>query len=127
MAITQFRARRKASGGRYIDFRKKRLRDAGRLPTLTNIGKRKLLTVRSMGGKIKNAVLDAEVANVYDPKAKKHMIAKIEIVVANPANRHYVRRNIITKGTIIKTDKGEARVTSRPGQEGTINAVLISK
>ena len=53
------------------------------------------------------------------------MKAKIEIVTANPANRHYVRRNIMTKGTIIKTDKGDARVTSRPGQDGVINAVLI--
>jgi len=31
----------------------------------------------------------------------------------------------MTKGTIIKTDKGAARITNRPGQEGCINAVLI--
>ena len=127
MAIVQYRSRRKVSGGRYIDFRKKKLRDAGRLPTLTKIGKRKISAIRSTGGKVKNSILNAEVANVFDPKTKKYTTAKIELVVANPANRHYVRRNIITKGTIIKTDKGEARVTSRPGQEGSINAVLIGK
>ncbi|HHC19323.1 MAG TPA: 30S ribosomal protein S8e, partial [Euryarchaeota archaeon] len=32
---------------------------------------------------------------------------------------------IITKGTIIETEVGLARVTSRPGQVGIINAVLI--
>ena len=26
---------------------------------------------------------------------------------------------------VIKTDKGKARITSRPGQDGTINAVLV--
>ena len=50
---------------------------------------------------------------------------KITAVVENPANRHFVRRNIITKGTVIETEKGKARITSRPGQEGVINAILI--
>ena len=36
------------------------------------------------------------------------------------ANRHYVRRNILTKGTVITTDKGNAVITSRPGQEARI-------
>jgi small subunit ribosomal protein S8e len=35
------------------------------------------------------------------------------------------RRAIITKGAIIETSKGNARVTSRPGQCGIINAVLL--
>ena len=47
------------------------------------------------------------------------------MVVENPANRHYIRRNILTRGTIIKTEKGNARITSRPGQDGVVNAVLI--
>jgi small subunit ribosomal protein S8e len=46
--------------------------------------------------------------------------------VENQANIHYVRRNIINKGAIIETNLGKARVTSRPGQTGTINAVLLS-
>jgi small subunit ribosomal protein S8e len=53
--------------------------------------------------------------------------AKILMVVGNPANRHFVRRNILTKGCIIETDKGKARVLSRPGQEGVVNAVLIQE
>ncbi len=48
-------------------------------------------------------------------------------MLENAANRHYVRRDIITKGTIIQTKLGKARVTSRPAQDGTVNAVLISE
>ena len=84
--------------------------------------KRKL---RVRGGNEKNRLLRSNVANVFDPKKKKYVKAKIEAVLENPANRHYVRRNIMTKGTVIKTDKGNAKITSRPGQDGVINAVLV--
>ncbi|MBP2146305.1 ribosomal protein S8E [Methanofollis sp. W23] len=43
----------------------------------------------------------------------------------NPADINYVRRNLLTKGAIIKTEIGRARVRSRPGQDGVVNAVLI--
>ena len=46
--------------------------------------------------------------------------------VDSPANRHFIRRNIMTKGIIIETDKGKAKITSRPDQDGIVNAVLIS-
>jgi len=42
----------------------------------------------------------------------------------NPSNRDYDRKGIITKGAIIETELGLAVVTSRPGQEGVINALL---
>ena len=61
------------------------------------------------------------------PEENKNVTAKIERVIGNPANRHFIRRNILTKGTIIKTDKGKAKITSRPGQDGVINAVKISE
>ncbi len=67
----------------------------------------------------------ADTANVYDKKTKKFYKTKIKNVAENPANRHYVRRNIMTRGAIIETEKGKAVVTSRPGQDGTVNAVLI--
>ena len=51
---------------------------------------------------------------------------KILDVIENPANPHYVRQNIVTRGAIIETDAGRARVTSRPGQHGVISAVLIT-
>ena len=66
-----------------------------------------------------------DVANILDAKTGKYVKAKIKTVVENPANRHFVRRNIMTRGCIIDTDKGKAKVTNRPGQEGSINAKLI--
>jgi small subunit ribosomal protein S8e len=51
--------------------------------------------------------------------------AKIETVVENRADPNYMRRNILTRGAIIKTELGKARVVSRPAQDGVVNAVLI--
>ena len=36
-----------------------------------------------------------------------------------------MRRNTITKGAIVDTSAGLAKVVSRPGQTGTINAILV--
>jgi small subunit ribosomal protein S8e len=59
--------------------------------------------------------------------AKKNQTFRVEIqeVEKNPANLDYQRRKVITRGTIIKTPRGRAKVTSRPGQDGAVNAVLI--
>ncbi len=48
-------------------------------------------------------------------------------VVETPASRHYARENVVVKGAIILTEAGKARVTSRPGQHGVINAVLLKE
>jgi small subunit ribosomal protein S8e len=124
MAISQRRAKRKASGGRYRRTSKK-LKNRGSLPVLTGISKLRKKLVRVRAGFIKERLLSVDMANVYDPKAKKYFKVKIETVVESPSNRNFVRRNIMTKGTVIKTEKGNAKITSRPGQEGTVNAVLV--
>jgi small subunit ribosomal protein S8e len=126
MAINQHRSKRKATGGRYTDNYKKKLRTVGRLATLTKLGKGKRKELRTAGGGKKTILLNTQTANLYDPKTKKYTKAKIESLVENPANRHFARRSIMTKGTLIKTDKGQAKITSRPGQEGTINAILVN-
>ena len=123
--ITQKRSKRKVSGGRYKKSRKKRLVDEGRMPSLTRVGERRVKKLRVRGANIKFRLFSSNVANVFDPKTKKYSKVKILSVVENPANRHYTRRNIMTKGTIIETEKGKARITSRPGQEGNVNAILI--
>jgi len=125
MAITHKRAKRKASGGRYISFRKKRVFEMGSLATLTKLGDKKKKAVRTKGGGFKFRLLQGSMANVYDPKTKKTNKVKIKTILENPANRHFVRRSIMTKGTIIETEKGKARITNSPGQENVINAVLI--
>lgn len=127
MAISKFRSRRKISGGRYKKFRKKRLSDLGRTQTFSKIGEARKSEFRIMAGRNKRVILSANIANVYVPKEKKYKKAKIETVIDNPANRNYIRRNILTKGTIIKTELGNAKITNRPGQEAQINAILVSQ
>lgn len=126
MAIDQSRSRLKATGSRYIALRKKRKSDLGSVPTLTKIGETKKRVERRLGGNTKQRVLDTNYANVTNPKTKKCSKVKITSVIENPANRNYVRRNIMTMGTIIVIEGGKkAKVTSRPGQVGTVNAILI--
>jgi len=126
MAISQFRARRKISGGRYRK-KSKKVKNKGGISLLVGIGKTKRKVVRERSGYVRLGLLSNDVANVYDPKIKKYVKAKIEAVIESPSNSNYIRRNIMTKGSIIKTDKGNARITSRPGQEGALNAVLLGK
>ena len=126
MVISQHRPKRKVSGGVYHNLRKKRKCDMGRAPSLTKISdKSKVKKIRTLGRNSKLRILTTDTANVLDPKTKKYSKTKIKTVVENPANRQYARRNIITKGTIIDTEKGKAKITSRPGQDGIVNAVLI--
>jgi len=127
MVITQSRSKRKSTGGRYIAARKKKEYEGGKMPTLTRLGKVKQKTDKGKGGNLKIRLLTADTANVTDPKTNKSSKAKIETVLESPANRHFIRRNIIIKGSVIQTDKGKARVTSRPGQNGIINAVLVTE
>jgi len=127
MAISQLRSLTKPSGGKYKQKgRKKKSFELGRQPALTKLEKKRSQYVRTMGNNRKVRLLSIDTANLFDPKAKKYEQVKIKKVVDNPANRHFVRRNIMTKGTVIETEKGKARITSRPGQDGAVNAVLIS-
>ena len=127
MAFTHIRSKRKITGGRYRDLRKKRLRDLARVPANTKLDEKKVVSIRKLGGALKKVQLANNVANVYNPETKKYAQSKILTVVSSQANRNFVRRNIMTKGAVIKTELGEAKITSRPGQEGQINAVLIKK
>lgn len=126
MALSQARPRRKQSGARYKDYRKKRQYELGREPSFTKLGKTKVQVLRVMGANRKLRMLSADTANLYDSKNKLFKKAKIKTITDNPANRHFIRRNIMTKGAVIDTEFGKARITSRSGQDGVINAVLIS-
>ena len=125
MALIQYRSKRKVSGGRYKSYRGKRLFEVARMPSLTKLERTKLVKIPTLGGNQKTRLLSAEYANIVDPKTKKYKKVRIKTILENPANRHYVRRNIMTKGTIIDTEIGKAKITSRPGQDGSVNAVLI--
>lgn len=125
MVMWHLRSGRKPTSGRLRRLRKKRRSDRGSEFLEIRIGKEKKKQERVMGGLKKTRLLSSEKANVANPKTGKIQVSKILSVEENSANPHYVRRNIITKGAVIKTELGPARVTSRPGQRGIINAVLI--
>jgi len=125
MALWSGRSRRKPTGGRYRPFRKKRRREIGREQQWAFIGPETLKLYRTHGGNRKVRILRAEWANVLDPATGKAQKSKVVTVKANPSNPHYVTRNIITRGATIQTELGLARVTSRPGQHGIVNAVLL--
>jgi small subunit ribosomal protein S8e len=125
MVIIQARSKRKASGGRYKSTLSKRTHMLGRNASLTKIGEFRKKQVSTKGGNSKERLFATNKANVFNPKSKRYEQAEIKMVTESAANRNFVRRNIITKGTVIDTSKGKARVTSRPGQDGVINAVLI--
>ena len=127
MAIWQGRSRRSYTGKLLRPHRKKRKYELGRPQVETLIGERKIRIVRVRGGNYKVKLVREMYANVYVPKEGKVLRAEIKRVVENPANPHYARRNVITKGAIIETSVGLARVTNRPSQEGLINAVLIEQ
>ncbi len=115
----------KPSGGKRKTSRSKRRSEIGREATLTRINETQRKVMRIRGGDLKTVLLNANIANVYDPKSKKTIRSKIVTVKENPANPHYVQRNIMNRGTVVETEKGLAKITSRPGQDGVINAVLL--
>ena len=122
MAISQSRSKRKVSGTKYIAARKKKQYELGSDPTLTYIGKAKIKTKRILGGNTKSSLLSND--TVLIPIKGKIVKAKIESVINNPANVNYTRRNLITKGALVKTDQGEVKITSRPGQTGILQGIL---
>lgn len=120
----QGRSNRKRTGGRLKPFRNKKRYQLGREPAETTVGSQRLQYVDSRGTGRKVRALSTDVAHVATDDGET-VIAEIEDVVDNPANVNYARRNIVTKGAIVETSEGRARVTSRPGQTGQVNAVLL--
>ena len=119
--------KRKRSGGRRKIFRGKRAHEMGSDPAATVIGEPRIVAKRARGGTVKLSVLAAKFANVTDPATGKTEKSEIKSVLKNPANVDYQRRGVITKGAILETALGQARVTSRPGQHGVVNAILVQK
>ncbi len=125
MARSQLRANRKASGGKYKNTNSKKKTELARNPTMTRLSeKQKIKTMRVLGGNNKNLILSGNQINVANKKGeiKKTVITN---VVENEANPHMVRRNILTKGAIVETSLGKAKITSRPGQQASLSGTLV--
>jgi small subunit ribosomal protein S8e len=116
---------RKATGGRLKAGRGKRKFELGRDIVQPVIGAESRKVVLTMGNCSKVKVLKDDLINVTDPKSGKAQKVKMTTEVGNPANKNYIRRNILTKGAVVSTELGKAKITSRPGQDGEVNGVLV--
>jgi small subunit ribosomal protein S8e len=123
--LWQGRSVRGTSGGRYRPSRGKRRSEIGSAPAETHIGEDRRRIIRSYGGNPKIRAMRARYANVATRSTGTIRKVVIETVEENGANPNYVRRNLLTKGAVIRTEAGRARIISRPGQDGVINAILI--
>ncbi|MCL5788205.1 MAG: 30S ribosomal protein S8e [Candidatus Marsarchaeota archaeon] len=107
--------------------RGKRKYELGGHFTATLVGKEDAVRPeRGRGGNIRLRLIRAASINLVDDQGKVQKV-KVESIVRTPANVEYARRGIVTKGTIVKTELGQARVTSTPGRDGVLNGVLIKE
>lgn len=118
---------RKYTGGRKVAMRGRRKYEIDRYPNEAVLGDKSIKTRRVRGNNLKVAVKFGAFVSLADPVLKKTTNAKILQVVKNPANKDYERRGVISKGALLETPSGMARVISRPGQDGCINAVLVKQ
>ena len=114
---------KKLTGGRYVKGRKKKKYEMAGQKRNVKLGEVKRKSTRTLGGHIKTFLLRGNLVNVQIKDKKQKL--EIKNVLETPSNRFLARQNIITKGTILQTDKGKVRVTNRPTQEGNINGILI--
>ena len=125
MAISQGKSIRSPSGARNVANRGKRKSELGRDPAETRVDEKRLRKIRTRGGNEKLRLATANKINLTDVKSGKSQVTDILGVIENDANPNYVRRNIVTKGAVVETPEGNAKVTSRPGQDGVVNGILI--
>ena len=116
----------KITGGRRHPLRIRRKYETDRFPNEPINGAQITVTRNVRGKNTKTALKSIDFVNlaIGDAKVKKTKILK---VLENATNNDYQRRGIITKGAILETQEGKCRVVSRPGQSGTVNAVLIKE
>ncbi len=114
----------KITGGRRYPNRTRRKYEMDRYPVETLSGEQVTITRKVRGQNVKSALKTTNFVNLAIPGAK---VKKAEIlkVLKNTSNNDYERRGVISKGAILETEDGQCRVISRPGQDGTVNAILI--
>jgi small subunit ribosomal protein S8e len=113
----------KVTGGRRHPLRSRRKYEIDRFPNEPIIGEQITITRKVRGKNVKTAIKTIDSVNIaIDSKIKRVKIIK---VLENATNNDYQRRGIISKGAILETEEGKCRVVSRPGQHGTVNAILV--
>jgi len=113
----------KITGGRRHVLRSRRKYEIDRFPNEALIVDQITITRKVRGKNIKTAIKPIDSVNLaIDSKIKRVKIIK---VLENATNNDYQRRGVISKGAILETEEGKCRVVSRPGQHGTVNAILV--
>jgi small subunit ribosomal protein S8e len=125
MARSQARSKRRYTGKKYKRFHKKRKMELDRAPIETEIGQEKKKKQRILGGNMKLKLFSTSYINVTDPNSNKTSKVRVVRFDSNQATKDWNRRHILTKGAIVETELGKAKVTSRPGQDGVLNGVLV--
>lgn len=125
--MVQYHAKglRKPTTGMRRPGHKKKIYERGGVWVETKLGELKQKFVRTKGGHSKAKLVAGQLINVIDPSTHKAQKAKIVEVLEHADNPNYIRRMFLTKGCVVKTEMGKVRVTSRPGQHGTLNGVLV--
>ncbi len=114
---------RKRTGGKYQASKKKKMYEKPGQRRITKLGDEKRKSKKTLGGNMKVFLLKAKSINLQENG--KMLKAEIKNVLETPSNRFFARQNILTKGTIVETSKGKARITNRPTQEGVVNGILV--
>jgi len=113
----------KITGGRRHVLRSRRKYEIDRFPNEALIGDQITITRKVRGKNIKASIKTIDSVNLaIDSKVKRVKIIK---VLENATNNDYQRRGVVSKGAILETEEGKCRVVSRPGQHGTVNAILV--
>ena len=113
----------KITGGRRHPLRTRRKYEIDRFPNEALIGDQITITRKVRGKNVKTAIKTIDSVNLaIDSKIKRVKIIK---VLENSTNNDYQRRGVISKGALLETEEGKCRVVSRPGQHGTVNAILV--
>jgi len=118
---------RKITGGKYHKQKKKKQYALPGVERKVKLRETKQKKLRARGGNKKTVLLSSDFANIINPSTKKAKKAKITNVLETPANRFLARQNILVKSAIIETELGKAKITNRPSQEGSVEAVLIKE
>ena len=114
----------KITGGHRHPLKSRRKYQTDRYPNEALMGDQITVTRKTRGNNRKTALRTANVINLVlaNGKIKSSEIVK---VLENQTNSDYQRRGIITKGAIVETKDGKCKIVSRPGQDGTLNGILV--
>ena len=114
----------KITGGKRHPLKSRRKFQIDRYPNEALIGEQLTVTRKTRGNNRKTSIKTANVVNISlgNGKIKNSELIK---VLENQTNNDYQRRGVITKGAIVETKDGKCKIVSRPGQDGTLNGILL--